>query len=54
VEGLNCGLLLKLALGLMKAVAAKKQMEWLAKNRAALAQLLERPEGRTILRVILS
>jgi hypothetical protein len=54
LEGLHCGLLLRLTLGLMKAVIEGKQVEWLQARGDDLVSLLTRADGQTILRLMLN
>lgn len=51
---LRCGLLLRLGLGLMKAVIEGVQAEWLERHGEDLSDLLTREHGATILRLMLS
>lgn len=50
----RCGLLLRLGLGLMKAVIDDRQIEWLERCGEDLSDLLTRPDGGTILRLMLN
>jgi hypothetical protein len=54
IEALRCGFILKLSLGLMKANAHGRQVDWLHKNADLLNKLLSAKNGPEILRLMLT